>query len=136
MRVLRLGGLALALAALAPAGAAAAGTVSTDAGGNPTYDGDASPNVVTVNGTSGNPGTVTFAEPGITEGTDTATECTPTTDLVTCSTPPTAFITMNGGAGEDQLTVNGNLVANLRGDSGNDRLTGGDGGDDLMGGTG
>jgi Ca2+-binding RTX toxin-like protein len=136
MRVLRLAGLALALLALTPAAAAAAGAVSTDSSGNPTYDGDSSANVVTVNGTSGNPGTVTFAEPGITEGTDMATECTPTTDLVTCSTPPTAFITMHGGAGEDQLTVNGNVVANLRGDSENDRLTGGDGGDDLDGGTG
>jgi Ca2+-binding RTX toxin-like protein len=133
MRTIRSIGIAVALLAVAPASAVAAGSVSSNGAGSLTYTGDGGANVLVVTGTQGSPGTVTFSEPGITEGTDTANECTPATDLITCDKPSGAFILVSGGAGADDLTVNGNSPATLQGGTENDRLTGGESSDELDG---
>jgi Ca2+-binding RTX toxin-like protein len=129
-------GFALALLALTPATALGAGSVSSDSSGTLTYTGDAGVNVVTITGTEGSPGTVTFAEPGITEGTDTANACTATTDLVSCSNPASRAVTANGDDGADRITVNGNSFSSLNGGPANDRLIGGESSDTLDGGGG
>jgi Ca2+-binding RTX toxin-like protein len=138
VRALRLAGLALALLAITPASALAAfaSVVSSDGSGNLTYSGSSVANVVTITGSDGNPGAVVFTESGIAEGTDTANACTSTTDTVTCSNPQFRSVTVLGGAGADDLTVNGNVGASISGGTENDRVTGGDGGDSLDGGDG
>jgi hypothetical protein len=124
--------VAAALALASPAGALAAGKVSTNVGGDITYDGDAGANVVKVTGTQTSPtaATLVFAETGITEGTDGANICTPSVDTVTCTFALTQrALFLNGAAGADELTLDGPARGTITGDAGEDKLTGGDGGD-------
>lgn len=80
---------------------------------------------------------VVFAEVGILEGNDPSDLCMPGAGRVTCRYSGTPSINVEGGAGDDRVTVD-NKVPGLyiRGQEGRDRLTGADGGETLDGGPG
>jgi hypothetical protein len=128
---------ALVGALLVPAGALAAGTVSTDSQGDITYTGDDTANVLTVTASLPTPPTarVVFSETGIALGTDTAKICSATPDVVTCNFDSGGDkLSLYGGDGADQLTLDGPVGAYLDGGAGPDQLTGGDGSDSIDGG--
>jgi hypothetical protein len=129
---------ALLGALLVPAGALAAGTVSTDSQGDITYTGDDTANVLTVTTSPATPPTaqIVFSETGIAKGTDTTNLCSATPDVVTCNfnTGGGDKLSLYGGDGDDQLTLDGPVGGYLDGGGGSDQLTGGDGSDSIEGG--
>jgi len=137
--LLRIALLAVAVALASPAGAMAAGKINTNVGGDITYEGDGGANVVTVASVPSSPTSMTLviAEAGITEGTDSANICVAnSTNSINCTFAFTQrTLRLNGGAGADEITVNGPATTTIAGDAGEDKLTGGDGTDTLLGGT-
>ena len=112
-------------ALLAPVSAIAAGSVESAPDGDLLYRGDAAANAVTITGTPGAPGIVTFAEAGITEGADDANVCGGGAVLVTCSLGIGDDLSADGADGTDNITVEGAIgTASLTGGTGNDELNG------------
>jgi Ca2+-binding RTX toxin-like protein len=138
-RATLIGAAGLALALAAPAGAsAAAGSVGSGTDGTVIYTGSSGPDVVTVTVTPSSPSKaiVEFSQPGITEANDNKNLCAPRTpDTVVCEYEyKLRQLTVTGGDGDDQLTVNGPAFTKIDGGDGADTLIGGDANDSIDGG--
>lgn len=118
----------LAFAAVAPASALGAVTVSADPGmsGSPplmTVTGDSAPDTINLGGDPAtDTGSATAA--GISIGSDPGTQCIDSGDTVTCT--DVDFLSADGGDGNDTITIDSARFWSVSGGLGDDTLNGSD----------